>query len=655
MLGVVLDITIILVLAVGAALVAHRFEFPSSIGLLVAGVLAGPDALGLIRNAEEIELLAEIGVVLLLFVIGLEFSLADLRHLRRQFLVGGSLQFLGTAAVIGAATLLRGFSLSQSVYLGFVVALSSTAIVLKMLQDRAELDAPHGRTALSMLIYQDIAVVPVMLMAPLFVGELGGSAATAVLGLAGRVAAVGAFAYVAYRWAVPWLLRRITATRSSEAFLLGVFAMVLGIALFTQSLGLSLALGAFIAGLLISESPYSNQAVAAILPFRDVFMSLFFISIGLLLDVGYLLDNPLRLALLTLGILTIKPLLGAIAALVVGVPLRSAILTGLAIAQIGEFSLVAISAGVDVGLFGEAVFQTVLDTAVLSMLLTPVIFAAAPRWADALSRTPLARLERTGFASARVDAAHSYSDHVLIAGYGWVGSNLARAARLTGVPYTIVEFDAATVREATQAGEPIHFGDATQETVLRHIDADKARAIVVTIDDPPGARRVVDLARRIAPDAFILVRSRYLREVEPLKRLGADEVIADELEASIEVFARVLSRMMVPREDIKQLIGNVRGEWGRMERTFSKEATSLCDLRLDVADMVTHMLRVTGSSPLLGSSLADSGLKQEHEATVILIGRGDESIANPSGDTVIHQDDLLLLVGPRDWDPDTVR
>ncbi len=653
--SLLLDITIIFALAVVAAIVCHRLNVPSSIGLLLAGVLAGPGALGLVRNAHEVELLAEIGVVLLLFVIGLEFSLADLAHLRRQFVIGGSIQFFGTAAIVGTATVLMGSTLNQSIYLGFVVALSSTAVVLKMLQERAELDAPHGRMVLASLIYQDIAVVPVMLTAPLLAGSLNGSAGGDVLGLVARILAVAAFAFVAYRWVVPWLLERITATRSSEAFLLGVIGMCIGIALLTQSMGLSLALGAFLAGLIISESDYSHQAVAVMLPFRDVFMSLFFISVGLLLDLGYLIDNPVRLALLTAGILFIKPVVATVAALVIGLPLRSSVLAGLALAQVGEFSLVATQAAVLAGLFGTDVFQTVLNTAVLSMLFTPVLFAIGPRLAGALSRTPLVRLERSGFSPAAVGSAHAYAGHILIVGFGVTGANVARTAKQADVPYAILELNASTVREASEQGEPVHFGDATQETILRHVDADKARAIVVVIDDPAGARRVVELARRVAPDAYILVRSRYLREVEPLHSLGADEVIADELEVSIEIFARVLSRMLVPREDIKRLIGDVRGAWRRMARPFTKDATAVPDLRVNVPNLTTHTLRISPGSPLVGLSIAESQLRAEHGVTVLGMTRDGEAVEHVQGDTMFHDGDVLFTIGPLDWDPATVR
>lgn len=651
---VLLDITIIFALAVAAVVVCHRLNLPSSIGLLLSGVIAGPDVLGLVRNVHQIELLSEIGVVLLLFVIGLEFSLGDLKHLRRQFVVGGSLQFFGTAAVVGAATLLMDSTLSQSIYIGFVVALSSTAIVLRMLQERAELDSPHGRAVLAALIYQDIAVVPLLLTAPLLAGGSGEAALVDVAWLVAKVAGVGVFAFIAYKWLVPRLLERITSTHSSEAFLLGVITMCVGIALLTQSIGLSLALGAFLAGLIISESDYSHQAVTVMLPFRDVFMSLFFVSIGMLLDVQYFLADPLRIVLLTLGVVIIKPVVAGISSMVLGLPVRSAVLAGVALGQIGEFSLVAARTGVSAGLFGSDVFQTVLDTAVLSMLATPALVAAGPKLADWLCGTPLIKLEREGFRSAALEPAHSYDGHILIIGFGVTGRNVAKTARKAGLDYAILELNAATVKQALANGEPIHYGDATRETILQHVEIAKARVIVVVIDDPPGARRIVELTRRMAPEAYIIVRSRYLHEVEVLHELGADEVIADELEVSIEVFSRVLSRMLVPREDIKRLIGDVRGGWRRMSRTFAKDATAVPDLRIAVPDLTTHTLRLTGHSPIVGGTIAQSGLRADHGVTIIAVQRDGDTISNPNGDFRLTEGDVLFVVGPSQWEPTTV-
>jgi CPA2 family monovalent cation:H+ antiporter-2 len=653
-----LDLVVIFGLSVLAAILCHRLRLPTSIGLLLAGVLAGPDALALVRGPHDIELLAEVGVVLLLFVVGLEISVADVTRLRREFIIGGSLQFFGTAAVVALALLPMGMTLPQAGYLGCVVALSSTAVVLRLLQERAEIETPHGRAILSTLIYQDIAVVPVMLTAPLLAGLGEGSLLPALSGLALKVLLVAALAVLAYRWIVPWVLEKIIRTRSSEAFLLGVFMLCVGIALITQSLGLSLALGAFLAGFILSESKYSHQAVAVMLPFRDVLMSLFFVSVGLLLDIPFLLAHPARIALLTLAVLLIKPLIAAAAALVTGLPLRSAVLAGLPLGQVGEFSLVATKAAVAVGLLTPEVFQLLLDVAVLSMMATPVLVAGSSPLADRLCRTRLIRLQPQGAGPLATQGPQEdlpCSGHVLIIGFGVTGRNVARCARRCSVPYTVVELNGALVAEGLQEGEPIRYGDATHAPILELVHAEGARAIVIVIDDPGAARRIVEIGRRVAPEAYILVRSRYLREVEPLLALGADEVIADELEVSIEVFSRVMARMLVPREDIQRLIGDVRGHWRDMARNLAASATSVADLKAALPHLATHTLRLQPHSPLVGGTIASCGLRLEHGVTVLAVKRADgETIADPRGTTPLQVGDILFVIGPEGWDPHVI-
>ncbi len=653
-----LDLVVIFGLSVVAAILCHRLRIPTSIGLLLAGLLAGPDALALVRSPHDIELLAEVGVVLLLFVVGLEISIADVTRLRREFIIGGSFQFFGTAAVIGLALLPMGMNLPQAGYIGCVVALSSTAVVLRMLQERAEIETPHGRAILSTLIYQDIAVVPVMLTAPLLAGLGQGSLLAALSGLAGKILIVAALGLLAYRWIVPWVLENIIRTRSSEAFLLGVFMLCVGIALITQSLGLSLALGAFLAGFILSESKYSHQAVAVMLPFRDVLMSLFFISVGMLLDIPFLLEHPVRIALLTLAVVLVKPLLGVAAALLTGLPLRSAVLAGLPLGQVGEFSLVATQAAVVARLLTPDVFQSVLDVAVLSMMATPLLVAVSVPLADRLCRTPLIHLQSQAVGPAATgEREETLPDggHVVIIGFGVTGRNLARCARRCGVPYAVVELNGAIVRQATEEGEPIRYGDATHAPILELVHAEGARAIVVVIDDPGAARRIVEIGRRVSPGAYILVRSRYLREVEPLIALGADEVIADELEVSIEVFSRVMARMLVPREDIKQLISDVRGHWREMARGLAASATSVADLKAALPDLATHTLRLESSSPLVGCTIAGCGLRPDHGVTVLAVTRQHgETIADPRGPTRLEAGDILFVIGPHGWDPRSV-
>lgn len=648
-----IDITLIFAIAVAAVLVCHRLRIPSSVGFLLAGVLVGPDALGFVEGAEQVELLSEIGVVLLLFVIGLEFSISGLVEMRKQFFLGGTVQMLGTALIVGTGTFALGATVTQSVFLGFVVSLSSTAIVLQMLQERVELDSPHGRVVVGTLIFQDLAVVPLMLLAPLLAGSVDAEQAVGggtLIALA-RIVAILVGGYIAYRWVVPWLLHQLARTGSREGFLLGVIVTVALIALATHEVGLSLALGAFVAGLIISESPYAHQAVAVMLPFRDVFMSLFFVSVGMLLDIQYLLAHPGELALLTAGILLIKPFVGAIAGFALGLPVRNAVLAGIALGQIGEFSLVATRVGVSVGLLDAVVFQTVLDTAVLSMLIAPGLFALGPRIADAAQRLPLGPRLRSGFGGARVSSAHEYAGHIIIVGFGVTGRNVARAAEKAGVPYAAIELNPETVRTEQEAGGHVHYGDATNREVLEHVDADKAKAFVIAINDPAGARRVTELARRVAPDAFIIVRSRYVREATSLHALGADEVVADEIEVSIEVFARVLARCLVPREEIERYVDETRCEWRERARRLAPEATTMMDLRVHLPDLATRTFRLSDASPLAGRTIAESGLRAEYGVTVLAVQRGAETIGNPVGATVLEAGDALFVIGPVGWDP----
>jgi CPA2 family monovalent cation:H+ antiporter-2 len=338
---------------------------------------------------------------------------------------------------------------------------------------------------------------------------------------------------------------------------------------------------------------------------------------------------------------------------VVGLPLRNSVLAGMPLGQVGEFSLVAAKSGVAVGLLDPSIFQSVLDVAVLSMIATPLMVAAAPQLAAAACRTPLLRLQRNGIGVASPAAAGPCGGHVLIIGFGVTGRNLAHAARATGVPYAVVEMNAGIVRRALQEGEPIRFGDATHEAILRLVHADQARAIAVVIDDAAGARRIVELCRRFAPGAYILVRTRYLREVEALMGIGADEVIADELEVSIEVFSRILARMLVPRAEIKDLISEVRGRWRRMARDLSTEATSLTDLRRALPNLATHTLRLDAHSPLVGESIAGSRLRAVHGVTVLAVIRQGRALGNPRGETLMERGDLLFVIGPEDWDPAT--
>ena len=639
------DILIIFGLSVLILFACNRLRVPAVVGFLLTGILVGPYGLGLIKALHEVEILAEIGVVLLLFTIGIEFSLQKMLQIKRSVLLGGALQVGITclAALLVARHL--GQPPGEAVFIGFLFALSSTAIVLRLIQERAEVDSPHGSTTLGILIFQDVIIVPMILVTPLLAGTGGGSGVSALLMVAQGVGII-ALVLVSTKWVVPWVLFQVARTGSQELFLLSVVAICLSVALLTSGAGLSLALGAFLAGLIISESEYSHRALGNILPFRDAFTTFFFVSIGMLLDVGFLLREPAAVALLTVGILVVKSAIAGLAALLLGLPLRTAVLVGLALGQVGEFSFILSRTGVEHGLVTGDLYQLFLAGAVLSMAATPFMIALAPRVADAAVRLPLPRRLKAGFGPSPRTGGEAPRDHLVIIGFGVNGRNVARAAAVAGIPYVVIEMNPDTVRGERARGEPIHYGDATQETVLEHANVQEARVVVVAINDPTATRRVTEAVRRLNPKAHLIVRTRYVQEVEHLYGLGADEVIPEEFETSVEIFTRVLTKYLVPRDEIEKLVTAVRADGYEMLRSLSGAPASVADLKLQLPHIEIVTLRVGRGSALAGRSLAQAELRRRHGVTVLAVRRGQDLQVNPAADMELHPGDVLYVLGP---------
>ncbi|HYE14884.1 MAG TPA: cation:proton antiporter, partial [Pyrinomonadaceae bacterium] len=525
------DLLLILLASVPMAFAFHRLRLPTIVGFMITGVVIGPYGLRLIRDAHAIEALAEIGVVLLLFTIGLEFSLRRIVEMRRLVLAGGGMQVVITTLLVTAAAYLWGRPLSQALFFGFLFALSSTAIVLKSYIDRAEVDAPHGRAGVGILLFQDLSIVVMMLLVPVLGGREGASASRLALTLGAALAAV-AVIILAARKAVPSLLYQIVRLRSPDLFIIFVVLMSLGTAWLTSQFGLSLALGAFIAGMVLSESEYSHQIVADILPFRDVFNSIFFVSIGMLLSLSALwADLPTVLAWVAALVAGKAAVVLAVVRLL-GYSLRVSTMAALGLAQVGEFSFILARAGLPQGLLTEADYQRFLAASILSMIATPFLIKAAPRLGYAVQNffSPGSVLEPS-VADFRPEEA-GLRGHVVIVGYGLNGNNLARVLRKVGVPYVILELNAEAVREAGARGEQIVYGDATRREVLHYAGVERARILVIAISDPVATRHTASLVRQMNPDIHIIVRTRYMSELQDLRALGADDVIPEEFETS---------------------------------------------------------------------------------------------------------------------------
>jgi CPA2 family monovalent cation:H+ antiporter-2 len=643
--SLLVNVTVISGVALTVVLVCHRFGIPTIVGFLLTGALAGPHGLRLTRDIAQVEQLAEIGVICLLFTIGMEFSFKDLLRIRTMGLVGGGVQMLlGVAAGAALASVL-GMSWTTAAFFGCLVSLSSTAIVLKLLQQRADVESPHGRISLAILIFQDIMVVPMILATPMLAG-----AGTAVFGdlmwILVKLAGIAVVVAVASKWVVPWGLYYAARFRDRELFTLGVVFFGVIFALAASAAGLSLALGAFFAGIIIAESEYKYHALGNILPFRDFFTSFFFVSVGMLLDIQYLMNNLFMVVGVAILLILAKFAGACLSAMALGYPAWHAILTGLALSQIGEFSFVLSKAGIDVQLMDPAEHQLFLAVSVLTMMATPFLVAEGDRIASTILKLPLPQRLKSGLRRPSTDEEiKSPSDHLIIVGYGLNGRNLAQAADALKIPHIIIELNPETVRRSRAEGQPIIYGDASHEAVLEHAGIKSARLLVIVVSDPTATKRIIDTARRLNLALHIISRTRFITEMGALYQLGADEVIPEDYEVSVEVLTRVLSKYLIPREDIERCVAQVRADHYRMLSSPSYEAPTLADLQLSIPEIEISAIRVCRGSAVAGKTLSELDLRRKFGVTLLAIRRDSAILANISGEQSLAEDDIAILMG----------
>ncbi|MBP2147034.1 CPA2 family monovalent cation:H+ antiporter-2 [Methanofollis sp. W23] len=642
------DILVIFTLSIAILFLCSRLKIPGIVGFLITGMVAGPHALGLIDDPESVQALAEIGVVLLLFTIGMEFSFQHLLRIRRAVLIGGTLQVVLTVVAVAAAGTFFGLVPGQAVFFGFLLSLSSTAIVLSLLQERSEVESPHGRTTLGILIFQDLVIIPMMLLVPFLAGEGGEPGSGSVLVFLLTSAGLIAYVVVSAKWLVPKLLFHAARLRSREIFLLSIIVICLFTAWLTQSAGLSLSLGAFLAGLIVSESEYAHEALGTVLPFKDVFTSFFFVSVGMLLDLRFVVDHPWIVLLLALAVIMGKSVVAAGVTSLLGSSLRTSVLTGTALSQVGEFSFILSVVGVQYGLLSPWAEQVFLAVAVVTMIATPFTVGFSPRLAERSCRLPLPERVRTGSIREAPPDEPVLRDHIVIVGFGLSGRHVARAARAAKIPYVVVEMNPETVREERGRGEVIYYGNAARAAVLEQAGIDRAKALVVVISDPSATGRVVATARRANPHLQIIARTRYVSEMEDLFRLGADEVIPAEFETSVEIFTRILTTYLVPREEIERFTAEVRAGGYGFLRATAMQAPRLHDIGFFQPGAEVESLRVGEGAKVEGRSLADLDLRRRYGVTVLAVRRGATVLSTPSGETELMAGDVCVVIGPEE-------
>jgi len=646
------DIVVIFGLATGVILLFMRLKVPTIIGFLLTGAIAGPYGLSVVTASQAVEVLSEIGVILLLFVIGMEFSLKSLLSIKKAVFIGGTLQVVLTIAATTFITYFLGYDWNIAVFFGFLFSLSSTAIVLKLLQEGGQVNTISGRTTLAILIFQDVVIVPLMLFTPMLAGE-SDNIALSLLYMALKGLVVVVITIISAKYLMPNLLFRVAKTRNAELFLLCIIVTCFAVAYLTSLLGLSLGLGAFLAGLIISESEYSHHATGKIVPFREIFLSFFFVSVGMLFDVTFLYEHFFTIIGLVLLTFMVKFIITTIAVKAIGSTLEEALIVGFSLFQVGEFSLLLAKEGFRYNLLDNTTYQYFLAISIITMAATPFVLNAREKLAYRLLDMPLPKPIKNKIELGKqkvepgIEPDNELKDHLVIIGYGLNGRNLSRAAKRANIPYAIIEMNPETVRTEKAKGEPIIYGDAANESVLEHVNVHRARVIVIAISDSDATKGILTNIRHFTQNAFVIVRTRYVNEIEDNVKLGADEVIPEEFETSIEIFTRVLDKYLVPRHEIEDFTEDVRSRNYEMFRTTAT-VNSGERINLDLPDINFVTIRIDRDSEYVGPKLIDMNIREETGINIVAIRRKGRTFTDISGDTKLRLGDLIYVVGKPD-------
>jgi CPA2 family monovalent cation:H+ antiporter-2 len=632
------QLIIILGFSIPVIYVFNKIKLPSIIGFLITGIIIGPFGLRLIDDTAGIQFLAEIGVAFLLFTIGIEIQLSRfLKHLSEILLTGG-LQILCTFIVGVCIGLAMQLSVSQSIFIGFILAHSSSALVLKILKDRSDEDAPQGRISIGVILFQDVMVVPMMLLIPFLAGESGPDALMIIWKLLKSVLII-VIILVAARYVIPIVLEKLVNMNMRDVLVISSVVITMGIAWITESLGLSLAIGAFLAGLALSDTDFTHQIISDINPFRDVFLSVFFVSFGMILNLDFLREHTGYILLTSLVIIVIK------AAIVFGLvklqqyPLRVALLSGVLLSQIGEFSFVLASQGFKSNIISDYIYQTFIGASVLTFIVTPLLVS--------LVYYVLARRNIFNPAQdAKPDSCTNAYNHVIICGMGLNGRNLVRVLKDTAINYVIIDLNFSKIKNAKSKGDKnTIWGDASNVEILRRANVEAARVMVIAISDRFLTKSCLSNARAINPNLHVIVRTKYLSDIEDLLALGANDVIPEEFETSIQIFSRVLKMFHIPNSIILTQGNIIRNKSYGVFREVRYTQEAFDQISQILAQGTIETYYIAAGNPNIGKSIRDVNLKAESGAMIINIIRHDQTITHPPGDFVLEAADQLILFG----------
>ena len=637
--GIAGDIALILVAALLGGIVAQRLGLPLILGYILAGLLIGPYTAGpTVGEIHNIELLAEIGVALLLFAIGLHFPLGRLAPVKRIALIGTAIQ-MGLTIFLGYA-LGRFFGLSweEGVWFGALLSLSSTVVVLKTLSEQGVVNTLSGRVMVGMLVVQDLAVVPLIILLPVLGNITEGLSrlAEAALQAAVFVVIMALFGVRVF----PWLMARIASWNSRELFLISVAAIGLGIGYGTYLFGLSFAFGAFVAGMVLSRSEYSHQALADIGPLRDVFAMLFFVSVGMLLDPAFLLENATTVAAIVVLVLVVKSLIFGGITRAFGYVNIAPLAVSLGLFQVGEFSFVIAREGINLGVISQEMYSITLTIAVVTMLMTPFTIRLAPvLYGWWRKKFPKESVHTFNLPNVELD------NHVIIAGYGRVGSFVAHLLQQLGQSFAVVDNNPERMEDARKEDFPVVFGDATAEPVLEAAGVAKARLIAVTVPDALDVRLVVERIQRLNPTVHITARAATAAELEELGQLGVYEVVQPEFEAGLELGRQALLHLGVGASEIQRFSDRIRRELYEPIADSSADREFLSRLRRTSRMIETEWVRLPQDSVMVGSTIGELQIRSSIGASVVALIRGEELLPNPGPDVTFQAGDVAGVLG----------
>ena len=641
-LGVLKDIVIIFVLSTFVNFIFTRIKIPALIGYLITGIVAGPHLLKLISSPENVEVMAEIGVILLMFTIGLEFSLNHLLRIRRIVFFGGFLQLILTAFISMLLARLYHMEWTSALFVGFLTSLSSTAVVLKLLQERSELTTTYGRTIVGILIFQDIILIPMLLFTPM----LGGASAdvgSELLTLLLKTTGIIVFIYIGNRWLMPKLLHMIAMTHSQELFMMSILSICLAVAFLTHELGMSFAFGAFLAGLMISESEYSHNAFGNLIPFKDVFTSFFFVSIGMLLDLGFVYENPWLVIITVILVILIKTTIAGFTAFVLGHTFFGTVIVGLSIAQVGEFSFILAGLGRTYDIITPYHFQLFLAVAITTMALSPLLINMSRPLATLILKLPLPQYLVDGLFPMQQFEIPEIKNHIVLIGKDSRAINLAAMIKKMELPFTSVVFDPDLARKQIEKGDLAVYGDAVNEPVLRKAYIHTAEMVIVSVGDLIKAMAIVEKVRTLNQHAYIIVRSKHVTDVEELYRLGANQVIPEEFETAIDFFERILGKYLIPRMEIEKSVARIREDNYGIFR--DREMVDGYSLLKDIPDIEIAAVRVALNSPFAGKKISETAMRKTYGVTLVALKHGENIIPNPEPSTLISGNDIAYIFG----------